>query len=58
MLFLEQTVDQLKDMLKHPRLAAAQRESIGREIQLAATALSHYRRAFEIEQKLKNKLPN
>lgn len=52
-IFLEQKLQELGDHLTRPGLSRVERESITRETEIAKDALQHFRKAYELEQKLK-----
>ena len=49
---LQLRIQTLRDKLTLPNLTEAERASINSQIQLADLALSHYMKAFELEQKI------
>lgn len=49
---LEMRIQTLRDKLTLPNLTEPERESVHAQIQVAELALSHYMKAYELEQKI------
>ncbi|HZP04629.1 MAG TPA: hypothetical protein VFB43_07000 [Terracidiphilus sp.] len=55
--YLEQTVQSLRDQLTRPTLTSTKLETVHTELKTAELALAHYRKAHELEQKIGGAAP-
>lgn len=53
-IFLEQQIQVLSDLLTTQQLPTGERDRLAEQLQLATTAVEHYRKAFELEGRLKS----
>lgn len=56
--YLQQTVQSLRDELTRPNLSLVQREALGMELATAELALAHYRKAHELEEQIVGGAPS
>jgi hypothetical protein len=54
--YLEQKIDMLKKQLEEPEKTASQQNEIEIDLGIAERALAHFQRAFDFEQRLKQRL--
>ena len=55
--YLEQKIEALKKQLEEPERIASEQNEIEIDLGIAERALAHFRKAFDFEQRLKQKLP-
>ena len=54
--YLEQKIETLKQQLDDPRKTASEQNEVEIDLGIAERALAHFQRAFDFEQRLKQRL--